>query len=112
MRSDGTNRSQVKGGRQSAVIERERESDDDEEAGYLAERATQLRELARGREGQAVVAALATGFSIGIVLSTVIAGSNRRKTWPEKIANEGYLRRLLEAVEGRLPESISKKLND
>jgi hypothetical protein len=93
------------------MVEHEHEMDDDEEAGYLADRAAQLRELARGREGQAVVAALAAGFSIGIVLSTVIAGASRRKTWPEKIANEGYLRRLLEAVEERLPESISKKLN-
>jgi hypothetical protein len=93
------------------MVEHEREPDDDEDAGYLAEGATHLRELARGREGQAVVAALAAGFSIGIVLSTVIAGSTRRQTWPEKIANEGYLRRLLEAVEEHLPESISKKLN-
>jgi hypothetical protein len=94
------------------MVEREREMEEDEEGGYLVERATRLRELARGHEGQAVVVALAAGFSLGIVLSTVIAGSSRRRTWPEKIASEGYLRRLLEAVERHLPESISKRLND
>jgi hypothetical protein len=72
----------------------------------------QIRELTHGREGRAVVAALATGFSLGVVLGGVIAGSRRRKGWPEKVADEGYLRQLLERIEQLVPDSISKKLSD
>jgi hypothetical protein len=83
----------------------------EDDGGYLANGTARIRELARGREGRAVVAALATGFSLGIMLGGVIGGSRRPKKWSEKIADEGYLRRLVEGIEQLVPESISKKLN-
>lgn len=77
-------------------------SKQESEEGYLAEGAARVRELAEGHEGQAVVAALAAGFSIGVGIGLVIAGSRQRSR------PEGLLSRIRTGTQRMMPE-VSKR---
>ncbi|HEY4232280.1 MAG TPA: hypothetical protein VGM76_02545 [Lacipirellulaceae bacterium] len=93
--------------RRSREVQRAAESDGirGPEAGHFAEGAAKVGELARGREMQAAVTALAAGFGIGIVLGGVIAGSRRRA-----MVDESFGRRVLGRMERMVPDTISKRL--
>jgi hypothetical protein len=87
------------------------DDDEEEEAGYVERANACVREYARQREGRVVVAALASGFAIGVLIGGVIASSRERKTsWTDRLACEGLGRRLLDRLGNAVPESISERL--
>jgi hypothetical protein len=64
-----------------------------------------MRDITEGHEGQAVVAALATGFSIGVAIGLVIAGSHRKKTTAEDLVS-----RVRAGADRFMPAAISKRM--
>jgi hypothetical protein len=77
-------------------------------SGYLSRGASQVREMTRDREGTAVVAALAAGFGVGLLVGGALASSHRRQPrWRDRIAAEGLGRRVLERVEGMVPDALT-----
>lgn len=77
---------------------------------FLARGNEQLRDLVEDHEGQTVLAALALGFGIGIVIGYSLGGGPEPKErWTDRIAAEGVGRRLLARIDSLLPESISSK---
>jgi hypothetical protein len=84
--------------------------EDEEEHGYLQQASERVRNLAYQREGRVVVAAIASGFAIGILIGGVIASSRGRKeTWTDRLACEGLGRRLLDRIGSSLPDSITER---
>lgn len=86
------------------------DEDEEEEHGYLQQASERVRSLTHQREGRVVVAAIASGFAIGVLIGGVIASSRGRKeTWTDRLACEGLGRRLLDRLGSSLPESITDK---
>jgi hypothetical protein len=55
-----------------------------------------------------VLVALAAGFGVGLVIGCAIASSQSQpKTWHDRIAAEGLGRRLLERIEGMMPDALT-----
>lgn len=76
---------------------------------YMSRGATQFREMTRDHEGTAVVVALATGFGVGLLIGCALTSSRSdSSTWRDRVAAEGLGRRLLERVEGMLPNALSE----
>jgi hypothetical protein len=87
------------------------DDDEEEEAGYVARANACVHEFTRRREGRVVVAALASGFAIGVLIGGVIASSRERKTsWTDRLACEGLGRRLLDRLGSAIPESFAERL--
>ena len=79
---------------------------------YVSRGASQVRELTRDHEGTAVLVALATGFGVGILIGATLASSQSRpRSWRDRIAAEGLGRRLLERVEGMMPDALTDYIN-
>ncbi len=77
-------------------------------SGYLDRGVSQVRELTHDREGTAVLVALTAGFGIGLAIGAALGSSQSRpQTWRDRIAAEGLGRRLMERVEGIMPEALS-----
>jgi hypothetical protein len=77
-------------------------------SGYLARGASQVRDLTHDREGTAVLVALTAGFGIGLAIGAALGASHSRpQTWRDRIAAEGIGRRLMERVEGIMPDALS-----
>jgi hypothetical protein len=75
---------------------------------YVSRGSTQIREMTRDHEGTAVLAALAAGFGVGLLIGAALASSQSRpQTWRERIAAEGLGRRLLERVESIMPDALT-----
>lgn len=88
------------------------DQDEEEETGYLAQASHRVRELAHQREGRVVVAAIASGFAIGVLIGGVIASSRGRKeTWTDRLACEGLGRKLLDRI-GSLSSSLPDSITD
>jgi hypothetical protein len=83
---------------------------DDEDQGALAQRASEMREIARRHEGSVVVTALVTGFSLGLVLGGLLIHSKMRGHWPDRSSLQATGRRILNQVESHIPESIRDKV--
>lgn len=76
---------------------------------YIAEGASQAREFARERGGATVVAALVTGFGIGLVVGHAVGMPKREpKRLRDRIAAEGLGRRLLDRIEGMIPDALAE----
>jgi hypothetical protein len=87
------------------------DEEDDSRAGLISRTSAGIRELTREREGQVVVAALATGFAVGVLIGGLIAHAHaREQTWSERLAHEGLGRRLLDRIGSAIPESISERI--
>jgi hypothetical protein len=80
-------------------------------AGYVSRGVEQIREITQGREGSAVLIALAAGFGLGLVLGGIMGGARRRpRGWRERIALEGLGQRLWERIEGIVPDVLAEHL--
>lgn len=76
---------------------------------YMTRGATQVRELARGREGTAVAVALAAGVGVGLILGAALIRSQRQQQgWRNRISAEGFGRRLMERFESMIPETVAE----
>jgi hypothetical protein len=80
---------------------------------YLARGNDQLREIVEDREGQAVLAACALGFGLGVAIGYAMGGPSEkeRSRWTDRITAEGLGRKLLERVDQLLPESVTSRLH-
>jgi ElaB/YqjD/DUF883 family membrane-anchored ribosome-binding protein len=90
--------------------EPEMEHESDESHGMMAERASQVVDYAREHQGRVVLAALATGFSVGLLLGGLMGRPRSKTSWTDRLACEGVGRRLLDRIESLLPESITDRL--
>jgi hypothetical protein len=69
----------------------------------------QMREFVRDREGTAILVAVATGLGIGLVIGAAIGRSHREEqTWRDRINMEGFGRRLMDRIEGMIPDALSE----
>jgi len=69
----------------------------------------QMRNLVRDREGTAILMAVATGLCVGLVIGASLGRSHREElTWRERINAEGFGRRLMERIEGMIPDAVSE----
>jgi hypothetical protein len=69
----------------------------------------QMRQLVRDREGTAILMAVATGLCIGLVIGASLGRSHRQElTWRDRLNAEGFGRRLMERIEGMIPEAVSE----
>jgi hypothetical protein len=76
---------------------------------YAARGQEQMREYVRGREGTAIMVAVAAGLGVGVVIGAVLGRSHRQTLgWRDRIAAEGFGRRLMERMEGIIPEAIAE----
>jgi ElaB/YqjD/DUF883 family membrane-anchored ribosome-binding protein len=90
--------------------EPEMEHQEDETQGVVAQRASQVVDYAREHQGRVVLAALATGFSVGLLLGGLMGRPRSKTSWTDRLTAEGVGRRLLDRIENLLPESIADRL--
>ena len=68
-----------------------------------------MRELVRDREGKAVLVALAAGIGVGLMIGSAFGQSHRQpQSWRDRIAAEGFGRRLMERIESLIPEAVTQ----
>jgi len=79
----------------------------EEASRYMSRGASQVRELTRDHEGTAVLIGLAAGFGIGVLIGTALAPRHESRSWKDRMMAEGIGRRMLERIEGMMPETIS-----
>jgi hypothetical protein len=78
-------------------------------ADYYERGEEQLRQQISGREGTAMLMALAGGLGVGLVLGAVWGQSHRQsQSWRDRVTAEGFGRRLMERIEGMLPDAIAE----
>lgn len=76
---------------------------------YVSERASEACEFAREHSAATVVAALATGLGIGLVVGRALGMSHRQpQRLRDRIAAEGLGRRLLDRIEGMIPDALAE----
>jgi hypothetical protein len=79
---------------------------------YYERGSARVRDMTQDHEGTAVLIALTAGFSVGLVIGCALAASPpKSRRWTDRIAAEGLGRRLLERVEGMIPDMISERLS-
>jgi hypothetical protein len=80
---------------------------------YLQRGNEQFQGLVRDHEGQAVLAALALGFGIGLAIGYAIGGpsENESSRWHDRVTAEGIGRKLLQRIDQVLPEAITSRLH-
>jgi hypothetical protein len=76
---------------------------------YLARGASQVREMTRNREGTAVAVALAAGLGVGLVIGAALVRSHReQRGWRDRVTAEGFGRRLMDRIEGLIPDALAE----
>jgi len=76
---------------------------------YVSRGASQVREMTRDREGTVVAVALAAGLGLGLVIGASLASSRReQRSWLDRKTAEGFGRRLMDRLEGMLPDALSE----
>jgi hypothetical protein len=86
---------------------RTQSDDDEEEAGYLAQGASQFRELTRDHQGTAVIVAFAAGLGIGLAIGGALAATRELpQTWRARLNAEGIGRHMLDRLEGMIPDAL------
>ena len=68
----------------------------------------QMRELVRDREGTAVMIALAAGLGLGLVLGSALAPAPPPRSWRERMMAEGFGRRIMDRIEGLIPDALAE----
>jgi len=83
----------------------------DEASKYWERGTSQVRELTRDHEGRAVVFALAAGFGAGILLGVAMAPTPKRRTClRDRLTAEGLGRRIMDSIEGLIPEALAGRI--
>jgi len=82
--------------------------EDEEEEGYLAQGASQFREMTREHEGTAVIVALAAGFGIGLTIGCALATPQRPQSWRERLNAEGIGRNMFDRLESMIPDALAE----
>jgi hypothetical protein len=68
-----------------------------------------MRELVRDREGTAIMVALAAGVGVGLVIGASLGRSHREpRSWRERLAAEGFGRRIMDRIEGMIPDALAE----
>lgn len=68
-----------------------------------------LRECMSGREGTSLLLSLAAGVGVGLVLGIALGRSRRESmSWRDRIAAEGFGRKLMDRLEGMIPDTIAE----
>jgi hypothetical protein len=81
----------------------------DRAADYYERGEKKLRQRISGREGTAVLISLAAGLGVGLIVGAVFGRSRRQTlTWRDRATAEGFGRRLVERIEGILPDAIAE----
>jgi hypothetical protein len=81
----------------------------DRAADYYERGEQSLRECVSGREGSAVLLALASGFGVGLIIGATLGRSHRQsQSWRDRITAEGFGRRLMERVESLIPDALAE----
>lgn len=76
---------------------------------YMTRGATRMREITRNREGTAVAVALAAGVGLGLVIGAgLVRGQQEQRSWRTRAAAEGFGRRLMERIEGMIPDAVAE----
>lgn len=76
---------------------------------YVSRGASQVREMTRDREGTVVAVALAAGLGLGLIIGASLASSRReQRSWLDRKTAEGFGRRLMDKIEGMLPDALSE----
>jgi hypothetical protein len=102
-RKQSSARRAAKEGRQSITDMRE------EMSGYLSQGASQVRDITKDHEGTAVLVAFAAGVGMGLLIGGALAASHSRpKRWTDRLNAEGLGHRLMERVEGMIPQVLSE----
>jgi hypothetical protein len=82
----------------------------DQVAEYYERGSSQIRDMTRDREGAAVLIALAAGFGVGLLVGAAMAPHPKPRRWTDRLAAEGLGRRLMERIEGIIPDMITERL--
>jgi hypothetical protein len=77
-------------------------------SGYLSRGAAQVREMARGREGSAVVVALIAGFGIGVLVGGTLASPLRHRREIDRWAADSIGRRVLDSIQAMIHATIAE----
>ena len=76
---------------------------------YVARGASRVRELTRDREGTAVAVALAAGIGRGLDGRRARwCGLTQQRSWRDRVAAEGFGRRLMDRIEGLIPDALAE----
>jgi hypothetical protein len=76
---------------------------------YYEQGEDRLRECMSGREGTSLLLSLAAGVGVGLVLGIALGRSRRESmSWRDRVAAEGFGRRLMDRLEGLIPDTIAE----
>ena len=78
---------------------------------YITPMASDAREFVREHSGATVVAALVTGFGIGLMVGHTLGipgRSSRKGSWKDRVAAEGLGRRLLDRFDSMIPDALAE----
>jgi hypothetical protein len=111
----GDGRRHKRGGRESERVGEDQSRRGAGTMGAVAERASeywergesQLRDWTEGHETTTVLVALATGFGIGAMIGYALSAPHRPKSLKDRLMAEGIGRRVMDRIEGMLPEAVA-----
>lgn len=76
---------------------------------YVSKTASQTQECIREYSGTAVVVSLVAGFGIGLAIGHALATPRRQpRSWRDRVAAEGFGRRLMDRIEAMVPDALAE----
>jgi len=67
------------------------------------------RDMVRGREGTAILMALAAGVGVGLVVGAALGRSfQEEQSWRDRMRAEGFGRRLMDRIESIIPDALAE----
>ena len=80
----------------------------EEASEYVSRGASQVRELTRDHEGSVVLIGLVAGFGVGLLIGSALAPRRQPRSWKDRMMAEGIGRRMLERIEGMMPDKFAE----
>lgn len=78
-------------------------------AEYYERGEEQLRQCMTGREGSAIMLSLAAGLGVGFLIGAALGRSHQQsQSWRDRIAAEGFGKRLRERIESLIPDALAE----